>query len=124
MKPRAFIFDAYGTLFNVHSFVLRCDYIPRDLWALAALWWEKQLEYTWLRSLMERYEDSGRSQAPPCVHPSTSYESKRTKPSSTESCRGTIYGDISRRAAGARVSSRSAVSNQRLHQDAAARGSE
>jgi 2-haloacid dehalogenase len=57
MKPQAFISDAYGTLFDVHFFVSRCDYIPRDLWALAALWWEKQLEYTWLRSLMERYED-------------------------------------------------------------------
>jgi len=57
MKPRAFIFDAYGTLFDVHSFVLRCDYIPGDLRALAALWRQKQLEYTWLRSLMERYQD-------------------------------------------------------------------
>ncbi len=57
MKPRALIFDAYGTLFDVHSFVLRCDYIPGDLPALAALWRQKQLEYTWLRSLMERYED-------------------------------------------------------------------
>ncbi len=57
MKPRAFIFEAYGTLFDVHSFVLRCDYIPGDLRALAALWRQKQLEYTWLRSLMERYED-------------------------------------------------------------------
>lgn len=57
MKPRAFIFDAYGTLFDVHSFVLRCDDIPGDLRALAALWRRKQLEYTWLRSLMGRYED-------------------------------------------------------------------
>lgn len=57
MKPRAFIFDAYGTLFDVHSFVLRCDNVPGDLRALAALWRRKQLEYTWLRSLMERYED-------------------------------------------------------------------
>jgi 2-haloacid dehalogenase len=57
MKPRAFIFDAYGTLFDVHSFVLWCDDIPGDLRALAALWRRKQLEYTWLRSLMGRYED-------------------------------------------------------------------
>jgi 2-haloacid dehalogenase len=57
MKPRAFIFDAYGTLFDVHSFVLRCDDVPGDLRALAALWRRKQFEYTWLRSLMERYED-------------------------------------------------------------------
>ncbi len=57
MKPWAFIFDAYGTLFDVHSFVLWCDDIPGDLRALAALWRRKQLEYTWLRSLMGRYED-------------------------------------------------------------------
>jgi 2-haloacid dehalogenase len=57
MKPRAFIFDAYGTLFDVHSSVLRCDVISGDLEVLSTLWRRKQLEYTWLRSLMERYED-------------------------------------------------------------------
>jgi 2-haloacid dehalogenase len=58
MKPKAFIFDAYGTLFDVHSVVLRDgNNIPGDLQALSRLWRQKQLEYTWLRSLMERYED-------------------------------------------------------------------
>jgi 2-haloacid dehalogenase len=58
MKPKAFVFDAYGTLFDVHSVVLRAgDGIPGDLHALSTLWRQKQLEYTWLRSLMERYED-------------------------------------------------------------------
>ncbi len=57
MKPRAFTFDAYGTLFDVHSFVLQCDYVTGDLRALATLWRQRQLEYTWLRALMERYED-------------------------------------------------------------------
>jgi 2-haloacid dehalogenase len=57
MKPRAFIFDAYGTLFDVHSSILRCDAIAGDLQVLSTLWRRKQLEYTWLRSLMERYED-------------------------------------------------------------------
>jgi len=58
MKPKAFIFDAYGTLFDVHSVVLRDGHnIPGDPQALSALWRQKQLEYTWLRSLMERYED-------------------------------------------------------------------
>jgi 2-haloacid dehalogenase len=47
-KPKAFIFDAYGTLFDVHSG------IPA---ALSQLWRRKQLEYTWLRALMERYDD-------------------------------------------------------------------
>lgn len=53
MKPRAFVFDAYGTLFDVHSVVLREGY---DI-ALSRLWREKQVEYTWRRALMERYED-------------------------------------------------------------------
>jgi 2-haloacid dehalogenase len=57
-KPRAFLFDAYGTLFDVHSVVLRGGAgIPADLQALSELWRRKQLEYTWLRALMERYED-------------------------------------------------------------------
>jgi 2-haloacid dehalogenase len=58
MKPQAFVFDAYGTLFDVHSVVARAgNDIPGDLEALSSLWRQKQLEYTWLRSLMERYED-------------------------------------------------------------------
>ena len=58
MKPRAFVFDAYGTLFDVHSVVLRAgNDIPGDLQALSRLWRQKQLEYTWLRSLMEQYQD-------------------------------------------------------------------
>ena len=57
-KPRAFLFDAYGTLFDVHSVVLRGGAgIPGDLQALSQLWRRKQLEYTWLRALMDRYED-------------------------------------------------------------------
>jgi 2-haloacid dehalogenase len=50
MTPRAFVFDAYGTLFDVHS-------VAPDRLALSQLWRQKQLEYTWLRSLMNRYED-------------------------------------------------------------------
>ena len=58
MKPRAFVFDAYGTLFDIHSVVVRAaSNIPGDLQTLSILWRQKQLEYTWLRSLMERYED-------------------------------------------------------------------
>src|SRR5579872_4517722 len=58
MKPSALVFDAYGTLFDVHSVVLRAgEDIPGDLWALSKSWRQKQLEYTWLRSLMERYRD-------------------------------------------------------------------
>jgi 2-haloacid dehalogenase len=58
MNDRAFVFDAYGTLFDIHAVVLRAgNGIPGDLDALSPLWRQKQLEYTWLRSLMERYED-------------------------------------------------------------------
>lgn len=57
MEPRAILFDAYGTLFDVHSAVLRCNAIPIDPQPLSTLWRRKQLEYTWLRSLMGRYED-------------------------------------------------------------------
>jgi 2-haloacid dehalogenase len=57
-KPQAFIFDAYGTLFDVHSVVQREQTnIYGDLQALSQLWRQKQLKYTWLRALMERYED-------------------------------------------------------------------
>jgi 2-haloacid dehalogenase len=45
-------------LFDVHSVVQRASAgLAGDLPALSQLWRRKQLEYTWLRSLMERYED-------------------------------------------------------------------
>jgi 2-haloacid dehalogenase len=58
MTIRAVVFDAYGTLFDVHSVSQRCDALfPAKGPALSQLWRAKQLEYTWLRSLMGRYED-------------------------------------------------------------------
>lgn len=58
MNPKAIVFDAYGTLFDVHSVMQSiADDFGGDLPALSALWRQKQLEYSWLRSLMERYED-------------------------------------------------------------------
>ncbi len=64
MKPKAVIFDAYGTLFDVHSVVLRAGHgISGNLQVLSGLsdmWRRRQLERTWLLSLMERYEDFGR----------------------------------------------------------------
>src|SRR5579863_8504483 len=55
---RAFIFDAYGTLFDVHSVVLRGGHdVAGDLAALSHLWRQKQVEYTWRRTLMQRYRD-------------------------------------------------------------------
>ena len=57
-KPQAYIFDAYGTLFDVDSVMRRgATGIQGDLQALSQLWRRKQLEYTWQRALMERYED-------------------------------------------------------------------
>jgi 2-haloacid dehalogenase len=58
---QAFLFDAYGTLFDVHSVVVRADAcIAGDLESLSRLWRQKQLEFTWLRALMDRYEDFSR----------------------------------------------------------------
>jgi 2-haloacid dehalogenase len=54
---RGYVFDAYGTLFDVHSVVQAGAEITGDAPALSTLWRQKQLEYTWLRSLMGRYED-------------------------------------------------------------------
>jgi 2-haloacid dehalogenase len=54
----AVVFDAYGTLFDVHSVVQRGEQLfPGKGAAVSQLWRTKQLEYTWLRSLMGRYED-------------------------------------------------------------------
>ena len=51
------MFDAYGTLFDVHSVVEAGRTLTADPLALSQLWRQKQLEYTWLRALMGRYED-------------------------------------------------------------------
>ena len=56
-RPKAFVFDAYGTLFDVHSVVEAGRAVTGDPQALSTLWRQKQLEYTWLRTLMGRYED-------------------------------------------------------------------
>ncbi len=54
----AVVFDAYGTVFDVRSVVRRCEQLfPGRGEPLSRLWRSKQLEYTWLRSLMGRYED-------------------------------------------------------------------
>jgi 2-haloacid dehalogenase len=56
MRLEALVFDAYGTLYDVHSVVRRCEALfPGKGSELSRLWRAKQLEYTWLRSLMGRY---------------------------------------------------------------------
>ena len=55
---KACVFDAYGTLFDFASAAARCDDVPDEKRAaLTALWRDKQLQYTWLRSLENRYAD-------------------------------------------------------------------
>jgi 2-haloacid dehalogenase len=55
---RACVFDAYGTLFDFASAAARCDDVPAEKrMGLTALWRDKQLQYTWLRSLQDRYAD-------------------------------------------------------------------
>ncbi|HEX2113605.1 MAG TPA: HAD-IA family hydrolase [Alphaproteobacteria bacterium] len=52
------VFDAYGTLFDYASAAMRCkDALAADWVAVSDLWRRKQLEYTWLRSLMGRHAD-------------------------------------------------------------------
>lgn len=58
MKIKALVFDAYGTLLDVHSVITLCETLfPGKGTALSQLWRTKQLEYTWLRTLMGRYVD-------------------------------------------------------------------
>lgn len=53
-----YVFDAYGTLFDVHAAVRRhAAAVGPDAAALSALWRTKQLEYSWNRALSGRYRD-------------------------------------------------------------------
>ena len=55
---KAIIFDAYGTLFDVNSAAEKCkDKIGEKWERFANFWRTTQLEYTWLRSLMNRHKD-------------------------------------------------------------------
>ncbi|HTB92609.1 MAG TPA: haloacid dehalogenase type II [Candidatus Sulfotelmatobacter sp.] len=60
MSPplRALVFDAYGTLFDPFAVKTRAEELfPGTGEALSKLWRAKQLEYSWLRTLMGRYEN-------------------------------------------------------------------
>lgn len=55
LAVNAIVFDAYGTLFDVHSVAARAEkLLPGRGAALSQVWRAKQLEYTWLQSLMGR----------------------------------------------------------------------
>lgn len=58
MAHAVYVFDAYGTLFDVHAAVRRhAGEIGPDGQYLSELWRAKQLEYSWVRSLMGSYRD-------------------------------------------------------------------
>ncbi|MGB3899899.1 MAG: haloacid dehalogenase type II [Mesorhizobium sp.] len=58
MQHAAYVFDAYGTLFDVHAAVRRhADEIGPDGNRFSELWRAKQLEYSWVRTLMGTYTD-------------------------------------------------------------------
>jgi 2-haloacid dehalogenase len=55
---KGFVFDAYGTLFDVFSVTALCEQLfPGKGSALAQLWRVKQLQYSMMRSLMGRHRD-------------------------------------------------------------------
>lgn len=58
MQHAAYVFDAYGTLFDVHAAVRRhADAVGPDGQLLSEIWRAKQLEYSWVRTLMGAYAD-------------------------------------------------------------------
>jgi 2-haloacid dehalogenase len=69
-RPSAIAFDAYGTLLDVGSLAEVCTAEVSERLAprFVELWRQKQLEYTWLRALMDRYEDFWRVTADALDH--------------------------------------------------------
>ncbi len=58
MTADAFVFDAYGTLFDVHSAVRQhAEALGPAGARMSQIWRAKQLEYSWVRSLMHSYAD-------------------------------------------------------------------
>lgn len=58
MAHSIYVFDAYGTLFDVHAAVRRhAAEVGTDAAFFSEMWRAKQLEYSWILSLMGRYRD-------------------------------------------------------------------
>lgn len=58
MPIQAVVFDAYGTLYDTQSVAAITEEVfPGHGEIITQVWRIKQLEYSWLRSLMGRYED-------------------------------------------------------------------
>lgn len=56
MSLKAILFDAYGTLLDVHTAIMRHQHhLGGAAMEISALWRQKQLEYTWTLSLAQRY---------------------------------------------------------------------
>ncbi|MCA0987664.1 haloacid dehalogenase type II [Guptibacillus algicola] len=56
MNIKAFVFDAYGTLFDVFSVMEKCEELfPNNGEAISQSWRKKQLEYSYLRQMMGKY---------------------------------------------------------------------
>lgn len=56
MPARAYVFDAYGTLLDVHAAIGKHrDKVGADANAFSELWRIKQIEYSWTLTLMGRY---------------------------------------------------------------------
>jgi len=54
----AYVFDAYGTLFDVHAAVRKnADAVGEDATQLSEIWRIKQLEYSWIRGTIGAYEE-------------------------------------------------------------------
>jgi 2-haloacid dehalogenase len=58
MTIKAFVFDAYGTLFDTHSVAEATEAaFPGHGSYITQVWRQKQLEYSWLRTAMGRWQD-------------------------------------------------------------------
>ena len=60
MPIKGLIFDAYGTLYDVHSVETKCEQLcPGKGDLITQIWRLKQLEYTWLQTALQDYRDFG-----------------------------------------------------------------
>src|SRR5260370_5475087 len=58
MAIKALVFDAYGTLYDVHSVYTRTEELcPGKGDLITQIWRLKQLEYTWLQTSLQQYRD-------------------------------------------------------------------
>src|ERR1700688_3257579 len=58
MAIRALVFDAYGTLYDVHSVYAKTEELcPGKGDLITQIWRLKQLEYTWLQTSLQDYRD-------------------------------------------------------------------